>query len=431
MSSPYFFMAFLYLLIAVLAALDAALTSFTLLPWFNGLRWLRVHFITLGVLVQVIFGLLPGLVSIRAGRPRPKFRWDIWATLNAGLLVLLIGIPLVSGYLIFTGGTLVFLAVALLGMQLYGMRADSGERSVSPAGSSAGLHAGRKFYLMGLAYFLLGIIIGTGLWLGWNQTLGIRTPIEVHIHANNWGLMSLVFAGLLVDLYPRFTGRQLAWPRSLTPIFWMMTLGALGLVLGPWLGSLYFTVPGLVLHLAATIWLWLNAVQPLWQDRRTWSPGVWHLTLSYFWILAPVLVAPLIILGVPGFPGAGIEQSAPQALIYGWVLQFGYALLPFLFRRAFLPQEPATLGGNTFSLVTVNLGGVFLWASIFVTDYAGMLHGTAYVLWGLSLLPIAAEIWRIVREGFSRLEQADHAASFAEAPVFAAKRAKSAENLKM
>lgn len=38
-------------------------------------------------------------------------------------------------------------------------------------------------------------------------------------------------------------------------------------------------------------------------------------------IFIPVPVAPLIILGVPGFPGVGIEQNAPRALIYGWVLQ--------------------------------------------------------------------------------------------------------------
>lgn len=31
-------MAILYLAVAVLAALDSALTNFTLLPWFNGLR---------------------------------------------------------------------------------------------------------------------------------------------------------------------------------------------------------------------------------------------------------------------------------------------------------------------------------------------------------------------------------------------------------
>jgi cytochrome c oxidase cbb3-type subunit I len=198
MSTPYLLMAFLYILLALLTALDAAFTSFTLIPWFNGLRWLRVHFITLGVLTQTLFGLLPGLVAIRTNQPRPKFRWDIWATLNAGLVILLIGIPMLHVYLIFTGGTLVFLATLLLGMQLYGMRVLTGKQPPTPAGEQVDLRAGRKFYLAGLSYFLLGIIIGTGLWLGWGNILRIQNPIEVHIHANNWGLMSMVFAGLLV-----------------------------------------------------------------------------------------------------------------------------------------------------------------------------------------------------------------------------------------
>ncbi len=115
MLSPYLLMVFLYMLLAVLTSLDASFTSFSLLPWFNGLRWLRVHFITLGVLIQAIFGLLPGLVAIHANRPRPAFRWDIWATLNSGLVVLLIGIPLINQYMIFTGGTLIFVAALLLG----------------------------------------------------------------------------------------------------------------------------------------------------------------------------------------------------------------------------------------------------------------------------------------------------------------------------
>ncbi|MEZ4516370.1 MAG: hypothetical protein R3C44_05860 [Chloroflexota bacterium] len=49
---------------------------------------------------------------------------------------------------------------------------------------------------------------------------------------------------------------------------------------------------------------------------------------------------------MPGFPGAGIEQTVPQALIYGWVLQFGFAFIPYFFYRLFLPQEPARLGGS-------------------------------------------------------------------------------------
>ncbi len=400
----YFLMTALFMIMAIVGAIDASLTSYTILPWFNGLRWLRVHFITLGAITEALFGLLPALVAIRYSLPRPRFRWDIWLTLNVGLLILLVGIPIINQALIFTGGTLIFIATVLLIDQLRQMRL-AGPRPSPPDHSQ---HAGRKFYITGLTYFLLGIIVGTGLWLGWSDWLQIKEPVEVHIHANNLGFLSLVFAGLLVDMYPTWAQRPLAWPRSITPLFWMMTIGALGLVLGPWLQFDWFSVAGLVLHLAATIWLLMNVIKPLLGDREAWSqPGIWHLVGSYFWILAPVLVAPLIILGVPGFPGAGIEQNAPQALIYGWVLQFGYALLPFFFRRSFIPGEPARLGGSWFSLVTVNLGGLFLWASIFVTEYQGFLHGTAYALWAVSIVPIAFDLWRIVRAGMARLEEAE------------------------
>lgn len=398
----YLLMTAIFVLLATLMAADATLTSFTLLPWFNGLRWLRVHLITLGAMTETLFGLLPAIVALRATRPRPQFRWDIWLTLNIGLLTLLVGIPIINQALIFVGGTLVFTASTLLLKQLVGLRAPQMER---PARDEGGIRRGRKFYIAGLSYFLLGIIVGTGLWLGWSDWLKIKVPIEVHIHANNWGFLSLTFAGLLVDMYPTWAKRPLAWPRSITPIFWMLTIGALGLVLGPWVKSNWFSVPGIILFLTATFWLLLNVIKPLWGDRAAWSqPGLWHLVTAYFWILAPVLVAPLIILGVPGFPGAGIEQNAPQALIYGWVLQFGYAFIPFFFYRLFLPHEPAKLGGSWFSLITVNLGGFFLWVSIFLTDYQGALHGTAYLFWTLSLVPIALNLWQIVRGGLAHLD---------------------------
>ncbi len=398
----YLLMTAIFILMASLMAADAALTSFTLVPWFNGLRWLRVHLITLGAMTEALFGLLPLIVAIRAGRPRPAFRWDIWLTLNLGLLTLLVAIPIVNQALIFVGGTLVFIAAALLLIQLAGLYTLKPENAANENGRS---HNGRQFYIAGLSYFLLGIIVGTGLWLGWSDWLRIQVPVEVHIHANNWGFLSLVFAGLLVDMYPTWAKRPLAWPRSITPIFWMLTIGALGLVLGPWVKSNWFSVPGIILFLAATFWLLLNVIKPLWGDKEAWSqPGIWHLVMAYFWIMAPVLVAPLIILEVPGFPGVGIEQNAPQALIYGWVLQFGYAFIPFFFYRMFLPHEPARLGGSWFSLVTVNLGGFFLWASIFLLDYQAALHGAAYLFWTLSLIPIVLTLWRIVRDGLARLD---------------------------
>lgn len=406
MPTLYFLMSGLFIVMAVIAALDASLTSLNLLPWFNGLRWLRVHLITLGAMTETIFGVLPLLVAIRHGRPRPAFRWDIWLALNAGLLTLLVGIPIVNEALIVAGGTLVFSAAVLLIDQLRRMGPTVGaEHAASPE------RHGRRFYIAGLSFFLLGILIGTGLWFGWSDWLRIAVPLEAHIHANSWGLMSLVFAGLIVDTYAMWAGRPLAWPRSVTPIFWLTVFGALGLVLGPWLQSLYFTVPGLILHQTATLWLMLNMLRPLilppsgsWRGARALEPGIWHVITSYFWISAPVIVAPLILLGVRGVPGVTIEQNAPQALIYGWVFQFGFALLPYFFRRAFLPDEPARLGGNWFSLVAANLGGVFLWASIFVESLYGPLHGIAYALWGAAAVPVTVELWRIITRGLARLD---------------------------
>lgn len=385
----YLLTALLYLLVAVLAAIDSALTNFTLLPWFGGLRWLRVHLISLGAITQVLFGLLPRTFAKRSNADPPRTRLDIWLLLNAGILTLIAGIPLVNAELIFTGGTLVFVAVLALIRQIHTSCDREQERSHP---------SGLRFYVAGLIYFLVGIIVGTGLWIGWSEPLGIRVPIEVHIHANNWGLLSLVFAGLIVDNYRRWTRRELAWPWSVKWIFWMMTVGALGLILGPWVQSNWFAVPGLILHLSATVWVLANVIQPLRGDREAWrKPGIWHLTTSYMWILAPVLVAPLIIAGVPGFPGAGIEQNAPQALIYGWVLQFGYALIPYLFRRAF--SQPAELGGSWLSLAGVHLGAVFLWIGIFAVEAQGTLHGIAYTLWAFSLLPIIADLLRSARTG--------------------------------
>jgi len=406
MFNPYLLVAFLYLALAVLGALDASLIHFGLFPSMAGLRWVRVHLITLGALTEFAFGVLPILVAARAGLPRPKIRWDTWLTLNLGLLILLLGIPMVSSVLITTGGALVFIAAVMLMIQLGGLRAPRAAAQPS---------AGRKFYVVGLAYLLLGVVVGTGLWQGWSAWLQIKVPIEVHIHANNWGFMSLLFAGLIVDLYPSFAGRALAWPRSITPIFWMMSVGALGLVLGPWFQLNLVLVPGLLLHLGATIWLLANVIKPLAGDRNLRTPGLYHLVTSYVWLLAPVLIAPLIILKVPGFPGAGIEQNAPQALIYGWVLQFGYAMIPLLFRRVFTPEAPPKLGGNWFSLITVHLGGICLWAGIFLTESQTVLHGAAYGLWFVSMLPVAYELWQIVQRGLGRLPEADLSAARAEA----------------
>ena len=392
MPIPYLLTTLLYVFVALLAAADASLVSLNLANAFPALRWVRVHFITLGIISQVVFGLLPILVASLAKKAKPAFRWDIWLTLNAGLVALIAGMAGVNHPMIFAGGTLIFIAATLLLLQLWNVRGGDAPASL-------------KFYITGIFYLLVGIIIGTGLWLNWSEALYIKVPLEAHIHANSWGFMSLVFAGLLVDFIPMITGRPLGGKNAVAYIYWGMTLGAFGLVLGPWLGgSLPPTVAGLILHLSATILLMVAMGRALKESGHLSTAGGWHLLASYMWILLPVLVAPLILLGF--IAGGPVESTAPQALIYGWVLQFGVALVPYIARRFFLKADSPQLGGSWLSLAGVTLGSVFVWVSIFLVNIRGILYGIGFALYALAMIPPVKELFDIARDGLKKIESA-------------------------
>lgn len=392
MPLPYLFSILLYVSVAVLSAADAALVSLNIVPSFLALTWVRVHFITLGIISQAIFGLLPGLAASLSNRARPSMRWDIWLSLNAGLVTLVAGFAGMILPMILAGGTLIFVAASLLLVHIWKVRAGQPPPSL-------------KFYIVGVFYLLVGILIGTGLFLGWSQPLHIQVPLEAHIHANSWGFISLVFAGLLIDFLPMLGGQPLGSKQDLGIIFWGMTLGAFGLVLGPWLGrNLPLLVSGLVLHLAATLWLLVLAARSLRNSGRLGSAGGWHLLASYTWILAPVLAAPLTLLKI--IDGAPIEATAPQALIYGWVLPFGIALIPFSVRRIFLKDGQARLGGSWWSLAATMIGSLLVWLSIFLLPVRGLLHGTGFALYALAVLILLLELIQIARQGLQRIEPA-------------------------
>ncbi len=392
MPIPYLMTTLVFTFAAMLAAADASLVSLNLIGMFPALRWVRVHFVTLGIISQVIFGLLPLLVASLSKKTRPAMRWDIWLTLNVGLVTLLAGFASVNQPMIFAGGTLVFIAATLLLIQLWSVRGGHAPASL-------------KFYITGMFYLLVGIIIGTGLFLNWSSALYIKVPLEAHIHANSWGFMSLVFAGLLVDFVPMITGRALGERNATTFIYWGMTLGAFGLVLGPWLGGdpgLLPTVLGLILHMASTIWLLVLLIRVFSQSGKLNSPGGWHLVSSYLWISAPVLAAPLILTGI--LKSGPIEATAPQALIYGWTLQFGISLIPYIARRFFLREENPPLGGSWWSLTAATLGSLLVWSSIFIVPVRGLLYGIGFVLYALALIRPVKELIEIAQVGLNRYE---------------------------
>ncbi|MBI1793271.1 MAG: hypothetical protein HYR70_03660 [Chloroflexi bacterium] len=392
MPIPYLLTTLLFTFVAFLAAADASLVSINLISAFPALRWVRVHFITLGILSQVIFGLLPLLVAALSKKPRPAMRWDIWLTLNVGFVALVAGFAGVNQPMILTGGMLIFISAVLLLIQLWNVRGGDAPESL-------------KFYITGMFYLLVGIIIGTGIYLNWSAALYIKVPLEAHIHANSWGFMSLVFAGLLVDFVPMITGRLLSSTKNVSLIYWGMTLGAFGLVLGPWLGgSLPPTVSGLILHLSSTIWLVVLMIRAFKESNKLNSVGAWHLVSSYAWITAPILVAPFILLGF--LDGRAIESIAPQALIYGWVLQFGIAFIPYIARKYFLKEEHPQLGGSWLSLASATVGSLLVWVSIFIVPARGVLYGIGFAMYAIALIHPLQELIEITRTGLQNHELA-------------------------
>ena len=176
-----------------------------------------------------------------------------------------------------------------------------------------------------------------------------------------------------------------------------MTIGAIGLVLGPWLGLAALTAPGMLLHLCATIWLLLNLGLPLRHQSGAWTAGMVHIFAAYLWIIAPLLFAPFILTGAEDFPVQAVENNAPQALIYGWALQLCFALVPYLYQHYSSSSKTAKLGGTRLSVAAVNIGCFLLFAGIFLEAQRPVLHGLAYLAWAISMFPILSTLWGITK----------------------------------
>lgn len=397
MLNPHLVMAVFYLSLATVATFGSALIGAELVPAFAGLRWLRVHFLTLGILTQILFAALPWLGSGRVGRPRPRARWDVWLIYNAGLIALLVGIPLVNKAMIIAGGTLVLVAVLALIWQVRGLARAGGARCAISS----------RFYGAGLLYLLLGAFLGTGLWLGWASWLHLPAPKEVHVHSNLWGFASLVMGGLLLDLRARLVPEENPgrgrWP---VVSFFLMAAGALALVLGPWLEVRVLDAGGVLIHTVGTLVLLVGVARELRAAGKLRRPGSLQLLTPYAWQMVAVLMAPVVVFAAGTDAAGAIAGEGSLILTYGWLLSFAFALLPYLLESRLHTGEPV-LGGTWLSLGAGHLGAALYTASLFLVDHRGILQTAAFLLWTLAFLPILARSWRILDALTSRLEAID------------------------
>ena len=108
-----------------------------------------------------------------------------------------------------------------------------------------------RFLKIGMAYFVLGALLGALLAVPFTRDLLYRAPGAqwrlAHTHLNLAGFVSMIIFGIAYHILPRFAGKPLHSEAWAAAHFWIASLSTAGMVAG-------FLVP------AAAILLWTGSV---------------------------------------------------------------------------------------------------------------------------------------------------------------------------
>lgn len=360
--NPFYVMAGFYLLLDALAVAAMVLIMVGMLSPVSGLDWARIHLLTIGVVVQMILGTLPTLVAAKLERKRPgsKMTWTLWVLLNASFGVLLYSMPIGFSTLAAGAAVGVFAAIVLM------LATFHQQGACPPTGARAGL----RFYLAGPLFFLIGIVMAMSMLLHWSAPGKFFGILEAHVHANVWGFLALVVAGFLLDHLPGYVGRPLRWPRLTSATFWLLTVGAAGLVAGPWLAVLPLTLLGLVVYVVGAGLLVANLAGTVF-SAHTWTPNLAHLVVAYVWMVVPAFVAPTLLALAGHLPTGRVEMAAVSGLVAGWILQMVIGAFPLRLRE--LQPRVAGRDGWWFSVIALNTGVLGVWVAAFTAPPTAIL----------------------------------------------------------
>jgi cbb3-type cytochrome oxidase subunit 1 len=111
-----------------------------------------------------------------------------------------------------------------------------------------------RFLKVGMAYFLLGSLLGTLLAVPVTRDLMYRAPgVQwklAHTHLNLAGFVVMIIFGVAYHILPRFAGKPLHSEAWASAHFWIAALATAGMVIG-------FIAP------AAAVLLWAGSVAQL------------------------------------------------------------------------------------------------------------------------------------------------------------------------
>ena len=382
--NPFLAMAALYLTVGFLAVVARLGVDAGLLETLPRLRWLTIHFVTIGGLTMALFGTLPTL----AGLDDDRGRWRQWLLLNAGYPFVLLGMATATTLVTVAGATAVLFALGHLTWRV---------------GRDAARDGLGRFYRVAPWFLVAGILLAFGMLLGVHGPGGYFGSIEGHVHANVWGFLGVVAAATLLGLLPDLTGAPLRSPRLRRVTFWGLTLGAVGLVLGPWLAQHVLTFGGLAAYVVGTVALLANVVGTARDGDALRDARVGHVLGAYLWLVFPVPWAPFVLLAPDLVAGPVIERAAITGLVFGWMLQLAMAFLPAAI--AGVDGTPGTgldaaPRPSWAGVLAVNLGVAAIWATAVpgLPVASDPLLTVGYGLVALAWGHLVALLWRAVED---------------------------------
>ena len=396
-NDPFFRMAGLYLTVGLLAVVGTVAVDLGVLDPLARLRWVTIHLVTIGGMTQALFGALPALVGSAVGREDAaagpaSSRWGQWLALNVGYLLVLFGMVTGATLVTVTGATLVLVALALLVATVW--------RLTRGATGTLG-----RAYGVAPWFLVVGILAAFGMLLGLHGPGGYFGSLEAHVHANVWGFLGIVVAATLLQFAPALAGsdsRHSVRPRRRRVAVAGLTLGAAGLVAGPWLAVHALTIAGLLTYVVGTAALLATLVGTVRHGERTSSTRIAHVVGAYAWLLAPVPFAPVVLLAPGLLPAAAIERAAIHGLVFGWMLQLATAMLPAVVaafdgrdgdladRVASTDYAPSWVG-----VAAANLGVLALWLAALppFEAVAGLLSTVGFALVAVAWAGLVTALW--------------------------------------
>jgi hypothetical protein len=317
----------LWLLLSSLLGLVLFLGMIRGLPMPPMLRLIHVHGALIGGVAQMILGAMLAFIPplLLSGRNRPESHPVLFAMINVGTIVILIGFALRHYTLLGVAGLLV--VVAFLSLFVDAIR-QAKSSLVSPP-------LNLWFYSVALVALLGGLGIGEAMALRIVPPIMLGQARLSHIHLNLLGFVTLTIIGTMHNLFPTVLNTRLHSPRLARLVFFLLPLGVLSLVTGFLLSRVSVQIgAGVVLLTSVSLYTynivrtWIDAGRPL-------STASNHLLMATFFLMlvvpAGIFVAVNSLWDPPRVPFGTLHLVAYTHLaLVGFILQTIFGALSHL-----------------------------------------------------------------------------------------------------